>query len=112
MQKIEVVGATVNFFKSVEDGVTTYQFDTSSAKPPAPMVNAMAGLQLLDENSRLVMINCKSPEGLFPKVQEEFDFSQESQGDGTVHIIFTRKKDAPNTTDFSQTSCRGGKCSH
>ncbi|MEA2029578.1 MAG: hypothetical protein U9N49_11470 [Campylobacterota bacterium] len=112
MEKIDVVGATVEFFKSIEEGVTTYRFDTSSSKPPAPMVNAMAGLQLLDENSRLVMINRKSPEGLFPKVQDEFDFSKEPQEDGTMHIIFRRKKDATNTTDFSQTSCSGGKCSH
>ena len=51
MEKIEVAGSSVDFFKSIEDGLTTYHFDTSKCGPPEPMVNAMVGLQLLDENS-------------------------------------------------------------
>ncbi len=34
--------------------------------PPEPMVNAMAGLRLLDNsNKKLIMINHKTPGGLF-----------------------------------------------
>ncbi len=107
MEKIEVLGSTVDFFKKVEDGLTTYQFDTSKCGPPDPMVNAMAGLQLLDENSQLVMINHKSPGGLFPKVEQEFDFVEDTLDDGRARVIFTKKSGATNSTDFSQNSCGG-----
>jgi len=107
MEKIEVIGSTVDFFKQIKDGVTTYQFDTSRCTPPDPMVNAMAGLQLLDDNSKLEMINHKSPGGLFPKVEDEFDFIQESLDDGRIKVIFTRKNGVKNTTDFTQNSCNG-----
>ena len=41
----------------------------------------MAGLQLIDENSQLVMINHKSPAGLFPKIEQDFDFKEEKTED-------------------------------
>lgn len=107
MEKIEVLGATVDFFKEIKDGLTTYQFDTSMCGPPDPMVNAMAGLQLLDENSQLVMINHKSPGGLFPKIEEDFNFLEEDTDDGKIKVVFTKKVDALNSTDFTQNSCHG-----
>jgi len=112
MEKIEVLGSTVDFFKSIENGLTTYQFDTSMCGPPDPMVNAMAGLQLLDENSQLIMINHKSPGGLFPKIQGEFNFEEASTEDGKAKVIFTKKVGANSSTDFTQNTCSGGKCSH
>ncbi len=105
MEKIEVLGSTVDFFKEIQNGVTTYIFDTSMCGPPDPMVNAMAGLQLLDDESQLVMINHKSPAGLFPKVQEEFEFHEENVEDGKVKIIFTKKSGSVRSTDFSQNTC-------
>ena len=107
MEKIEVQGATVDFFKSIEDGLTTYTFDTSKCGPPDPMVNAMLGLQLLDDKSQLVMINHHSPGGLFPKIQAEFDYVQHTSEDGQLKIVFTRKANAKASTDFSQNSCNG-----
>lgn len=107
MEKIEVLGATVDFFKSIENGLTTYQFDTSKCGPPDPMVNAMLGLQLLDENSQLVMINHQSPGGLYPKVQAEFDYDISPIEDGKLKITFTKKVGAENSTDFTQNSCNG-----
>lgn len=107
MEKIEVIGSSVDFFKQIKDGLIIYQFDTSDCTPPDPMVNAMAGLQLLDDNSKLEMINHKSPDGLFPKIEDEFDFIQESLNDGRIKTIFTRKSGAKNTTDFTQNSCSG-----
>ncbi len=112
MQKIEVEGSTVDFYKDEIDGITIYQFDSSMCEPPHPMVNAMYGLDLLDENSKLVMINHKSPGGLFPKISQDFDFSEEIMEDGKVKVVFSKKADAPNTTDFTQNSCGGGTCSH
>ncbi len=105
MEKIEVLGSTVDFFKEVKDGLTLYHFDTSRCGPPEPMVNAMAGLQLLDENSKLLMINHKPPMGLFPKIEGEFDFEQEELEDGNTRVIFTKKANPIASTDFSQNSC-------
>jgi hypothetical protein len=105
--QIEVQGATVPFFKESIDGVIIYTFDTSATPPPEPMVNAMLGLALLDENSKLVMINHKSPGGLFPKIEAEFDFEVSDLDDGRVQVVFTKKRHASNTTDFTQNSCNG-----
>lgn len=107
MEKIEVLGSTVDFFKSIENGLTTYQFDTSKCGPPDPMVNAMAGLQLLDNNSQLVMINHQSPGGLYPKIEAEFDYDISSTEDGEIKIIFTRKSGVQKSTDFTQNTCNG-----
>ena len=49
-QKIEVAGSTVDFYTYMQDNNTIYQFDTSMTGPPEPMVNAMAGLKLLDSS--------------------------------------------------------------
>lgn len=107
MEKIEVLGATVDFFKSIEDGLTTYQFNTSKCGPPDPMVNAMAGLQLLDDNSQLIMINHKSPGGLFPKIGEEFSYIEEITEDGQAKVTFSKNLNVSNSTDFTQNTCNG-----
>jgi len=107
MEKIEVMGSTVDFYKEIKDNLTTYQFDTSMCAPPEPMVNAMLGLQLLDKNSKLVMINHKSPAGLFPKIEQDFIFTEENLTDDKIKVTFTKKLNSNNTTDFSQTSCNG-----
>lgn len=107
MEKIEVSGATVDFFKSIENGLTTYTFDTSKCGPPDPMVNAMLGLQLLDDKSQLVMINHHSPGGLYPKIQAEFDYEIGATEDGEIKITFTKKAGVENSTDFTQNSCNG-----
>ena len=107
MEKIEVLGATVDFFKFIENGLTTYQFDTSMCGPPDPMVNAMLGLQLLDENSQLIMINHHLPGGLFPKIDNDFNYETDSTKDGKIKVIFTKKVNAKNSTDFTQNSCNG-----
>jgi len=106
-QKIEVMGATVDFFKYAEDGVSTYIFDTSKCGPPDPMVNAMAGLQLLDDKSKLVMINHKKPGGLLPKIEAEFDYTVEDLPSGFVKLVFTKKADSKANTDFNATHCEG-----
>ncbi len=51
-----------------------FEFDTSRCGPPEPMVNAMAGLKLVtDSGKKLVMINHKRPMGLLNKIGENFD---------------------------------------
>ncbi len=106
MSKIEVTGSTVDFFEK-QEGVFT--FDTSSCQPPEPMVNAMCGLQLLkDSSQKLEMINHKAPMGLFPKIEADFDYEIIDLDDnGKVKVIFTKKEDAKDSTDFTQNSCSG-----
>ncbi len=106
-EKIEVDGATVNFFKFIQNGLTTYQFDTSMCGPPDPMVNAMAGLQLLDDNSQLIMINHKAPGGLFPRVEAEFNYEIAKTDDGMAKVVFTRKSGVESTTNFAANKCGG-----
>ena len=50
-EKTEVTGSSVDFFKKIEDGLSTYYFDTSKTGPPAPMVNAMCGLKVIKGTS-------------------------------------------------------------
>ncbi len=57
--------------------------------PPAPMVNAMCGLKLLDSSDKkLVMINHKPPMGLFPKIEDKYAYVIEELEDGRHKIIF------------------------
>jgi hypothetical protein len=109
MEKIEVSGATVDFFKKEEEGITVFSFDTSSCQPPEPMVNGMCGLQLIKESKqRLEMTNHKAPLGLFPKIEADFNYEVIDLDDnGKVKVIFTKKEDANNSTDFTQNTCSG-----
>lgn len=87
--KIEVAGATVDFFKLEKDGQSTYFFDTSKCGPPDPMVNAMSGLNLIkDTDSKLVMINHKAPGGLFAKLDSSISYDAQDI-DGFVQVTFT-----------------------
>ena len=106
-KKIEIEGATVDFYTFIQDGTTTYYFDTSECGPPDPMVNAMAGLQLLDENSKLIMINHKPPMGLFPKIQQNYNYEINEIENGMHSVTFTFKSDSKPQTDFTQNTCAG-----
>jgi len=109
MEKIEVTGSTVDFFKFTDGDTTVFTFDTSACQPPEPMVNGMCGLQLINEpNQRLEMINHKAPMGLFPKVEADYNYEVIDLDDnGKVKVVFTKKEDAKNSTDFTQNSCSG-----
>ncbi len=108
MQKIDVDGATVDFYTFEEDGVTYYQFDTSRCGPPEPMVNAMAGLKLIDgPNKKLIMINHKKPMGLLNKIGENFDIETQTLEDGNVKLIFSYKSGASDKADLNDASCHG-----
>ena len=103
---IEVANATVTFTKGTMGPVTTYLFDTT--KEGHPMVNAMAGLAILKEDEQLIMLNHCGPSGLYPKIEDEFDFIEQELPNGTTQIVFSRKPQAQSTTDFSASSCGGG----
>ena len=106
-KKIEVAASTVDFFEYIQDGITYYYFDTSDYGPPEPMVNAMAGLQLIKENSKLVMINHKPPMGLFPKIQHNYSYNIDELEDGRHMVTFSYKTGSSPKTDFSQNTCAG-----
>jgi len=103
---VVVPNATVPFFKGRMGDIPTYLFST--VKEGHPMVNAMAGLAVLQEGEQLIMLNHCAPSGLYPKIAEEFDYSDADLPDGTTQIVFSKKVSASNTTDFSATSCSGG----
>jgi hypothetical protein len=103
--KIEVNGATVDFFKLEKDGQSTYYFDTSKCGPPEPMVNAMSGLKLIKgTDDKLVMINHKAPGGLFSRLEDDISHEVSEVGD-LKHITFSCNNDSTSNTDFTQTSC-------
>lgn len=106
-KKIEVEGATVDFFTFIQDGIEYYYFDTSLYGPPEPMINAMVGLQLINNtDKKLIMINHQAPNGLFTKVDMNFDFDI-SQLEDNVKIVFSHKIGSAAQTDFTQNSCGG-----
>lgn len=105
--KIQIEQSTVDFYKFKRDEITYYYFDTSLCGPPEPMINAMAGLQLLDNDSKLIMINHKIPIGLFPKIQNNFTYEIEEIKNEKHKIIFSYITNSENKTDFSQNTCTG-----
>ena len=109
-QKIEVAGSTVDFFKYEIDGVVFFQFDSSRSGHPEPMINAMCGLQQLDDTSKLVMINSKAPAGLFPKIENEYNYETQELEDGRFKMIFSRKVGATPSTSYADNGCGGGGC--
>ena len=105
-EAIEVEGANVPFFTYQEGEDQVFEFDTSKCGPPDPMVNAMAGLKLLDApNKKVVMINHKSPGGLLAKIGENYDIAEEKLEDGRVKLIFSYKAGDSEQADLSQNSC-------
>jgi hypothetical protein len=54
------------------------------------------------------MINHCAPSGLFPKIEQEFAFAHQELPNGLTQIVFSKKHQAKNSTDFSATSCGGG----
>ena len=105
--KVEVAGATVDFFELAKDGQSTYYFDTSAEGPPHTMVNAMCGLKLIKNTANtLVMINHKAPGGLFGKLEADVAYDSQEIDGGLVKVTFTNVN-ADVDSDLNQTSCHG-----
>ena len=103
---VTIENATVEFKKGTIGTIPTYQFDTS--KGGHPMVNAMAGLAVLKDDEQLIMLNHCAPTGLYPKIEDEFDYASQELPNGLTQIVFTKKQEVQSSTDFSATSCSGG----
>ncbi len=106
--ELEVMGATVPFFTYTIEETQYFEFDTSKCGPPDPMVNAMAGLKLIDNaNKKLVMLNHKKPGGLIEKIGANFNITDEKLEDGRVKLVFSHKTGESEKADLNQTSCHG-----
>ena len=105
-EALEVAGATVPFFTYKEGEDQIIEFDTSKCGPPDPMVNAMAGLKLLDApNKKVVMINHKSPGGLLAKIGENYDIAEEAMDGGLVKLTFSYKSGESEKANLADNSC-------
>jgi len=96
--------ATVEFLTFSKEDKTYYYFNSTQVGPPEPMVNAMAGLNLLKNDDVLIMHNHKKPMGLLNKVEENFNISEEAQDDGSIQLFFTRNA-ASDQADLSDNTC-------
>ncbi len=107
-EPIEVEGATVPFFTYIDGDAQVFEFDTSKCGPPDPMVNAMAGLSLIDSaDKKLVMINHKSPGGLLAKIGENYDIVEEKLDGGLVKLTFSYKGGESEKANLDDTHCAG-----
>jgi len=107
-EEIEVAGATVPFFTYTLGEDQVFEFDTSKCGPPDPMVNAMAGLKLIDSSSKkLIMINHKSPGGLLAKIGDNYDIQSEDLDDGRVKLVFSYKAGESEKADLTKNTCEG-----
>jgi hypothetical protein len=106
-EALAVDGATVPFYTYKMGETQFVEFDTSKCGPPEPMVNAMAGLKLVNENTKLAMINHKKPGGLLSKIGENYEIENEKLEDGRVKLIFSYKSGESEKADLSQNSCAG-----
>ncbi len=107
-EPIEVEGATVPFFTYIDGDAQVFEFDTSKCGPPDPMVNAMAGLALIDSaDKKLVMINHKSPGGLLAKIGENYDIVEEKLDGGLVKLTFSYKRGESEKANLDDTHCAG-----
>lgn len=102
--EISVNGATVPFYKKNN----FIGFDSSSCTPPGPMVNAVAGLNLLkDKNTKLIMINHKFPVGLIAKIEQIYKYEKEDLQNGFVKLTFTINENSKNHTLDINPVCKG-----
>ncbi len=106
-EALEVEGATVPFYTYKVGETQFVEFDTSKCGPPEPMVNAMAGLKLVNENTKLAMINHKKPGGLLNKIGENYEIKNEKLEDGRVKLIFSYKAGESEKANLSENSCAG-----
>jgi len=99
-------GATVPFYKYTMGEDQIIEFDTSKCGPPEPMVNAMIGLKMVDDHTKLLMINHKKPMGLLDKVGENYAIEEAAMDDGRVQLFFSQTG-ASDEADLSDPNCEG-----
>lgn len=91
MQKelIEVQGATLDFYKYEEDGLTYFEFNATRCQPPEPMINAISGIRLLkSENDRLVGIFFHEPFPLYERIPLTIGHEAQELENGDIKVTF------------------------
>lgn len=107
-KEFQIDGATVPFYEHMENELRVIEFDSSMCVPPEPMVNAMLALELLkDKNTKIIMINHKSPMGLYPKIEKNFEIRESALEDGKVQLEIFYKEGLSEEADLSDKSCNG-----
>ena len=106
--KIEVTGSSVDFYSFKEDGIEYFYFDSSMTSVPEPMVNAMCGLKLLEnQNQKLIMINHMVPQGLLNNLNDSFGYDIEHLDDGNFKIIFSYIDSKSKNATLKSKGCSG-----
>ena len=101
-------GATVEFVEYEEEGVKIIGFDSQMCIPPEPMVNAMIALQMLDNpQTKIIMVNHRSPVGLLAKVNANYIIDEEKLAGEAVRLTFHYKEGATEKADLSNSRCGG-----
>ncbi|MCF6173341.1 MAG: hypothetical protein L3J44_06110, partial [Campylobacteraceae bacterium] len=89
-KEIKVEGQTVPFFEYKIEDTTYIEFDTSRCGPPEPMVNAMLAVGLIkDKNTKVIMVNHKSPAGLLPKINANLYIEEGTMKNGKAKLVFS-----------------------
>lgn len=89
---IDVTGATLPFYMYEVNGKRFFEFDSSMSSPPEPMVNALCGLNLLqNQNDVLVMTNTQEPLPLYARIEKDFQWKVEVLPSDDVKIFFSRR---------------------
>lgn len=106
-KKIELKNATVEFYEFSKNEIEYLYFDSSLCSVPEPMINALLGLKLISNTKKkLLMLNHSVPNGLFPKIDKNFDFIVEEYEDIFI-IEFSNKKNAKEEIDYEDNQCSG-----
>lgn len=89
---LQVPRATLDIYKSSDNGITIYEFDATECSPPEPMVNTIVALQLLkNENDSLVVTYFHQPTPLFQRVELKFSYICKELENGDVEVTFQKK---------------------
>lgn len=106
-KKVELENATVEFYEFKQNEIEYLYFDTSLCSVPEPMINALLGLkQIANTNKKLLMLNHCIPNGLFPKIDKNFNFIIEEYED-IFKIEFSNKKEGKENIDYEDNQCSG-----
>jgi len=101
-------GATVPFVRYTQEGIHFIGFDSRACVPPEPMVNAMLALvHIKNPQTKVVMINHRSPVGLLAKIGECYSIDQEELENSAVRLTFSYKEGATQHADLSSSHCAG-----
>jgi len=88
---VKIPRATLDFYTYEEDGLNYYEFDASECSTPEPMVNAMAGLSMLqNKNDRLVGKFFHKPMPLLNRISEYFTYETHELESGDFRIVFKK----------------------